>query len=214
VKSVKEIVTRFRLIGDESTEDDAIDEVVRLSVVAIRLSVTNRGVIAMLREKENPDDAWYVDAVRDELHELREEKRTDAEWLTSEIKVAHGRAGRARDSQDFRAVDVKLLKRRRNVVLAVADRLLELADDSEFLRREAQACQERTHAEVKEAIATIAERNVRPDPYLTNDERRQRIEDLGRDLMNEILERTRAEKAESMGRVTPPRLRRSAKRSR
>ena len=192
MKSMKDIVSRLRLIGDESTEDEAIDEVVLVSTVAIRMAVTNRAVLAMLREKANPDLDWYKSTVREELQSLHDEKLADAKWLTGEIKTAQGRAGRARDSQDFRSVDVKLLRRRKNVVLAVAERLTALGEDDEFLTGEATACQDRTRAEVKEAIETIATRSVYPDPYLTDEEREKRMGDLGRDLMSEISQREKA----------------------
>ena len=194
MKSVKDIVSSLRLIGEESTDDEAVAEVIMVSTVATRLAVTNRAVISMLREKASPDLDWYRDEVRAELAELMAEKREDAEWLKSEIKVAAGRPGRARDSQDFRAVDVKPLKRRRNVLLAVVDALGRLSANDSYVTHEAIQCRDRTHSEVKEAIQVIAERGIRPDPYLTDEEREKRLGDLGRDLMSEISQRAKASK--------------------
>lgn len=186
MKSVKDIVSHLRLIGEESTDDEAVAEVIMVSTVATRLGVTNRAVISMLRDKANPDLDWYREAVRAELAELAEEKTRDADWLKAEIKIAAGRPGRARDSQDFRSVDVKPLKRRRNVLLAVVDRLAQLANDDTYVTTEATECRDRTRAEVKVAIQEIASRGVHPDPYLTDEERTKRIGDLGRDLMSEF----------------------------
>lgn len=186
MKSVKDMVNHFRLIGEESTDDEAVAEVIMVSTVSTRMAVTNRAVIAMLREKANPSLDWYRDAVRDELATLQAEKTRDADWLKGEIKVAAGRPGRARDSQDYRAVDVKPLKRRRNVLLAVVERLAQLAADDDYVTVEAQECRDRTRGEVKEAIQVIAERRVHPDPYLSDEDVEKRKEALGRDLMSEL----------------------------
>ena len=194
MKSVKDIVSHLRLIGEESTDDEAVAEVIMVSTVATRLGVTNRAVISMLRDKANPDLDWYRDAVRAELAGLAEEKSRDADWLKDEIKIAAGRPGRARDSQDFRSVDVKPLKRRRNVLLAVVDRLAQLANDDTYVTTEAKECRDRTRAEVKVAIQEIASRGVHPDPYLTDEERTKRIGDLGRDLMSEFSQLAKANK--------------------
>ncbi len=187
MKSMRDIINRLRLIGDESSEQEATDEVVLLSTVAVRLAVTNKAVILMLREKDTPTTQWYKSAVSDELRVLRDEKLADAEWLRTEIKIASGRAGRGRDGQDFRAVDVKHLKLRRSVLLAVAERLIELSEDDEYLTSEAEGCLERTREEVQTAIQEIATRSVHPDPYLTPEERDKRVEILRRDLADEVL---------------------------
>ncbi len=194
MKSVKDIVNGFRLIGEESTDDEAVAEVIMVSTVATRLAVTNRAVISMLREKASPDLDWYRAEVRTELAQLATEKTQDADWLKHEIKIAAGRPGRARDSQDFRSIDVKPLKRRRNVLLAVVEALGRLSKNDSYVTHEAIQCRDRTHAELKEAIQVIAERGVHPDPYLSDDEREKRIGDLGRDLMSEVSQLAKATK--------------------
>lgn len=191
MKSMRDIINRLRLIGDESSEQEATDEVIMLSTVAVRLAVTNKAVILMLREKDTPTTQWYKTAVSDELRLLRDEKLADAEWLRTEIKIASGRGGRGRDGQDFRSVDVKHLKHRRAVLQAVAERLVELAEDDEYLTSEAEGCLERTREEVQTAIQEIATRSVHPDPYLTEEERNERLDALRRDLSDEILRLTR-----------------------
>lgn len=192
MKSMRDILNRLRLIGEESNEQEATDEVILLSTVAVRLAVTNRAVIMMLREKATPTMEWFTTAVSDELRQLRDEKLTDAEWLRSEIKIAAGRGGRGRDGQDFRAVDVKHLKHRRAVLQAVAERLVELSDDDEYLTAEAEGCLDRTREEVQTAIQEIATRSVHPDPYLTPQERDQRLDALRRDLADEVLRHGRS----------------------
>jgi hypothetical protein len=82
---------------------------------------------------------------------------------------------------------VKHLKHRRAVLQAVAERLIELSDDDEYLTSEAEGCLERTREEVQTAIQEIATRSVHPDPYLTEDERDKRLDVLRRDLSDEIL---------------------------
>lgn len=191
MKSMRDIINRLRLIGEESSEQEATDEVIMLSTVAVRLAVTNKAVILMLREKATPTTKWYTKAVSDELRLLRDEKLADAEWLRTEIKIASGRGGRGRDGQDFRAVDVKHLKHRRAVLLAVAERLIELSQDDEYLASEADACLERTRDEVATAIQEIATRSVHPDPYLTPEERDKRMDALRRDLADEVLRLSR-----------------------
>jgi hypothetical protein len=187
MKSMRDIINRLRLIGEESSEQEATDEVIMLSTVAVRLAVTNKAVILMLREKDTPMTQWYMTAVSDELRLLRDEKLADADWLRTEIKIASGRAGRGRDGQDFRSVDVKHLKHRRAVLQAVAERLIELSEDEEYLTSEAEGCLERTREEVQTAIQEIATRSVHPDPYLTEEERDKRLDVLRRDLSDEIL---------------------------
>ena len=187
MKSMRDILNRLRLIGEESSEQEATDEVILLSTVAVRLAVTNKAVILMLREKYTPTTAWFTQAVSEELLLLRDEKMADAEWLRTEIKIASGRGGRGRDGQDFRSVDVKHLKHRRAVLIAVAERLVELASDDEYLTSEAEGCLERTREEVQTAIREIATRSVHPDPYLTPEERDQRLDTLRRDLADEVL---------------------------
>lgn len=172
--------------GPELSVEETIAEGALLAAAAVRMTVTNQAVTRIFRDKESLELDWFIHAVEDALRTLAEEKKEDAKRLKAEIKMAATSPGRAEHEHDYRWADVKPLKLRRKVLQGLARYLLQLSHDHDYVTKQAEQSKTRAYAEAQEAIATQALRAVRPDAFMSEEERDERLEQLRLDLTASI----------------------------
>ena len=171
-----------------------VDEGALLAAAGVRISVTNKAILRILRKGADHSDEWYLGAVRKELHAHAEENRGDAERLEKTLARARKRRGRPEHRTDFRRVDVVNLERRREVLLALANRLDEEAADETYVADLATVVYERVWAEIRQSIELRALQTGPSSVQLTDDERAEALDGLRGDI-----ERLRDEKWDSRG---------------
>lgn len=172
--------------GTELSVEETIAEGALLAAAAVRMAVTNQAVTRIFRDKESLELDWFIQAVEEALRTLAEEKKDDAKRLKAEIKQAASSPGRAEHQHDYRWADVKPLKLRRKVLQGLARYLLQLSHDHEYVTKQAEQSKTRAYADAQEAIATQALRAVRPDAFMSEEERDERLEQLRLDLTASI----------------------------
>lgn len=170
----------------ELSVEETIAEGALLAAAAIRMAVINQAVTRIFRDKESLELEWFQQAVQDQLRTLAHEKRADAQRLKAEIKMAAQTPGRAEHEHDYRWADVKPLKLRRKVLKGLANYLVQLSHDHDFVTKQAEQSKQRAYEEAQEAIATQALRAVRPDAFMTEEEREERLDQLRLDLTASI----------------------------
>lgn len=172
--------------ANELSVEETIAEGALLAAAAIRMAVINQAVTRIFRDKESLELDWFQHAVQEQLRALAHEKVNDAKRLKSEIKSAAQSPGRAEHEHDYRWADVKPLKLRRKVLKGLASYLVQLSHDSDYVTKQAEQSQKRAYEEAQEAIATQALRAVRPDAFMTEEEREERLDQLRLDLTASI----------------------------
>lgn len=170
----------------EPSVEETISEGAMLAAAAIRMAVINQAVTRIFRDKESLELEWFQSAVREQLQSLADEKKADAKRLKKEIKSAASNPGRAEHEHDYRWADVKPLRRRRKVLTGLASYLIQLSYDDDYVTAQAQQSKKRTYDEAQEAIATQTLRAVRPDVFMTEEERAERLDQLRLDLTASI----------------------------
>jgi len=113
---------------------EVVDDAQLVAVAAVRQSVKNLLLTRALRDAEDFDAEWFADAVRHEFEVLAAEKEADAERLEQIIARTRKRRGVARHAADYRAGDRAQLQLRRDVSLALAERLRECGGDEAVTR--------------------------------------------------------------------------------
>lgn len=170
----------------ELSVEETIAEGALLAAAAIRMAVINQAVTRIFRDKESLELEWFEHAVQEQLRTLAHEKKADAQRLKAEIKMAAHTPGRAEHEHDYRWADVKPLKLRRKVLKGLASYLVQLSHDHDFVTKQAEQSKLRAYEEAQEAIATQTLRAVRPDAFMTDQERNERLEQLRLDLTASI----------------------------
>jgi len=166
----------------EPSLDELVEEGVMIAGSAVRLAVKNLVIVGSLRDHVDYDERVYVDAVRDELITLADEKEADAERLTVIAEGASARAGRAANHSDYRSIDVGILSRRQAVAERLSKRLRALSSDDEFMQQLARSAHESAWEEVARSLEErlISARIVEDDDYRR--ERGERIMEVLGDL--------------------------------
>lgn len=113
----------------EASLEELVDEGVMIAAAGVRLAVKNLMIIKSLRDGLDYDQERYEDAVREELHNLADEKDGDATRIAGTREQASSRAGRPERHNDYRRVDSDALQRRVEVSRALARRLREVSED-------------------------------------------------------------------------------------
>lgn len=172
--------------ANELSVEETIAEGALLAAAAIRMAVINQAVTRIFRDKESLELPWFEHAVQEQLRTLANEKKADAQRIKAEIKIAAQNPGRAEHEHDYRWADVKPLKLRRKVLKGLATYLIQLSHDHDFVTKQAEQSKQRAYEEAQEAIATQALRAVRPDAFMTEEEREERLDQLRLDLTASI----------------------------
>lgn len=140
-------------VPPESVEDaplaDLIDEATLIAAAGVRLAVKNLIILRSMRDHVDYDEERVVQAVREELHNLADEKDGDADRLAQLRTDVKKRPGMPHHHDDYRFVDTATLKRREDVSRGLAARLRELSADDGYVRQMVAAA----HAFAWEEIA-------------------------------------------------------------
>lgn len=115
------------------SKSDIVDDAVLLATGAVRSAVKNRLIVRALRDGEDFDEAWWLDAVAREFEAIAAEKDDDAVRVEEDRQLAKGRTGKALHPSDFRTRDVPKMKRRARILHLIAARLRALGADHETL---------------------------------------------------------------------------------
>ena len=138
---------------------------VLVALSAARQAIKNHVIVRALRDRVDFDRDALIAASALELGLLAAENEADAARVAQQIDDARGRLGMARHPTDFRAGDRRQLKRRRRVLVAVAEKLREVADDDESVATLLEDARDLALAEVQAATAAAyaPRRDVRPE---------------------------------------------------
>jgi hypothetical protein len=177
----------------EPTFEQTFAEGLLVSESAGRMALKNRIIVMALRGEEPYDADRAAAAAREVLFELTREMDQVAEWSASERESAAQREGRAVNQHDYHRADTRNLRLRERVNAAVAKRLWELRDDSDYLAKFAERAREEAWGEI---AAEIDARLDRDWPQIEVDEtyereRDERLRNLSLDLDRDLREAVR-----------------------
>lgn len=160
--------------------EEIAEEGLLIAASAVRMAVKNRQIVRALRDRDDYSEKAAVKAAREVFTALAREKRDEVARLDDIIAYARDRPGRALHQTDYRKGDAELLERREQVSDILADKLDELAEDDEYLRRIVVAARDAAWEEIGSSIqAQLARRpelEARSREY--REHRDQRIREL------------------------------------
>lgn len=133
---------------------DMVDDGVLVALAAARNAVKNVLIVRALRDNADFDEHAYLDVVAAQLRELAAENEADAARVAATIERTKRLAGKSRHPGDFRSKDRGLLKKRRKVLLAVAARLRDQAEDEAAARELLARSRDLALTEINNAAAT------------------------------------------------------------
>ncbi len=113
--------------------EDLIDEGLLIARAGVRLAVKNLMILKSMRDRADWDVSRFVEAVRQELSNLAEEKDGDAARIAALAEAAQKLSGDATHQSDYRSGDVEVLRLREDVSRGLAARLRELSADDAYV---------------------------------------------------------------------------------
>jgi hypothetical protein len=113
--------------------EELIEEALLIARAGVRLSVKNLMILKSMRDHADWDVSRYVEAVRQELSNLADEKDGDAARIAALADAARKLSGEATHHSDYRSGDVEPLNLRERVSHGLAARLRELSMDDEYV---------------------------------------------------------------------------------
>ncbi|MFT4306500.1 MAG: asparagine synthase [Microbacterium sp.] len=144
--------------------DDVVSEGLYIAAAATRLALKNRILIDILAVGEGFDVDRFVPDARETLLTLAAEAEQDAERTELERRRARRRHSESDGTHDYRARDVRNLRRRRKQSEKVALQLRARAEDEAELRALVEAAREAAWGEVAGNIdSTLRIEAARPD---------------------------------------------------
>ncbi|GAA1826108.1 hypothetical protein [Agromyces salentinus] len=170
------------------TFDETYNEGLLVAEAAGRMALKNRIIVRALRGDEPFDRDRASAEAREVLRELIHELDQVAEWAETERETAAKREGRSAHQHDYHRADSWNLRLRERINEAVAARLGELRNDSEYLARFAERARQDAWAELSDAIE---QRLAREWPDIEVDEtylaeREDRMADVASDLLRDL----------------------------
>lgn len=114
--------------------DELVDEAALIAGAGVRLAVKNLIILRSVRDHVDYDEDRIIEAVRQELHNMADEKDADAHRLAALRDDVRKRPGAPRRHNDYRAVDTETLEKRERVSRGLADRLRVLSGDDGYVR--------------------------------------------------------------------------------
>lgn len=175
---------RKAIVGEYVHSDDApppplsrlVDDGLLIAGSAVRIAARNRIILRALRDGCDFDAQWLQQSIRHELETLAAEKSTEHARLAETMALIRPTSKAATDG------DLSNLERREQVTAALAERLEQLADDSEWIEETAAVVHANAWDEVADAIVARALVHQVPQQPLDDDERELRIGGLLVDL--------------------------------
>ncbi len=125
---------KFRL-PNRASLSDLVDDALLVAFAGIRQRMKNLIILRTLRDGVDFDADWYAQTMREEAEALVRESEEDAARLLVDIGYARKRHRAAVTARDYNSRDVPLLRRRRRVLLAVAERLRSFQEDPEAMQK-------------------------------------------------------------------------------
>jgi hypothetical protein len=119
----------------------------------VRLSVKNLMILKSMRDHADWDVSRYVEAVRQELSNLADEKDGDATRIAALAHEARKLSGEATHQADYRSGDVESLRLRESVSRGLAVLLRELSTQDDYVTEFVEVA----HAAAWEEIAASVE---------------------------------------------------------
>lgn len=142
--------------------DDLIDEGVLIAAAGVRLAVKNLMILTSLRDHADYDEERYLDAVRQELGNLADEKDADADRLARLRVDAGERRGLPTHHSDYRRVDTEALLRRWELSRGLARRLRQLGEQPGFVGELVGEARESAWAEVAASVEAKLREAAKP----------------------------------------------------
>jgi hypothetical protein len=125
--------TRGGSFSRRASNSDIVDDAVLLATGAVRSAMKNLLIVRALRDGQDFDEAWWLDAVSREFEAIAVEKDDDAKRVEEDRQLAKRRTGQPLHPSDFRTLDVPNMKRRVRILNLIAARLRELGADRDTL---------------------------------------------------------------------------------
>lgn len=144
--------------------DDVVSEGLYIAAAATRLALKNRILVEILAQGEGFDAERFVPDARETLLTLAAEADEDAERTERERRLARRRHSESDGTHDYRARDVRNLRRRRKQSENVATQLRARAEDQAELQALVEAAREAAWDDVARNIdSTLRIEAARPD---------------------------------------------------
>lgn len=132
---------------------DMVEDAVAVALGAARQAVKNHLIVRALRDGADFDRDTYLAATALEIGLLAAENDAGARGVAEHLARSKGRHGRALAPDDYRAADRRQLKKRRKVMLDVAERLREVAAEPETVGTLLDDARDLALAEISAATA-------------------------------------------------------------
>ncbi|WP_282837220.1 asparagine synthase [Microbacterium flavum] len=143
---------------------DVVAEGLYIASAATRLSLKNTILVHILADGEDFDADRYTSDAKDALEMLAEEAEADAARAAADRRRARGRHYESDGTHDYRARDVRNLRRREKQSLHVASELRQRAADEAELRALVSDARDAAWSEVAKNIdRTLRIEASRPD---------------------------------------------------
>lgn len=149
-----------------------------LAEYSSRMSLKNSIVIGALTGEEPYDPARYLEAARAALEALATESALAAERLATQRRLAGYMDGKARHVHDYHPADRGNLKRREELSLEMARRLLENRDDETYLLQLIERARADAWHEISAAVEQSLDRLDIPVDATYRRERAERMRQL------------------------------------
>jgi hypothetical protein len=135
-----------------ATLEELVDDGLLIARAAARMAVKNDVIVRAVRDRADYRPELAREVARDELRRLAVESRLDAARVAETLEVAAERPGRSSHQSDYRTGDVEPLRRRRDALRALADRLARLSADEAFLDELVDSARRQGWEEIGESI--------------------------------------------------------------
>ena len=172
---------------DPTALEHAVGEALLIARQAAIVATTNRIIVRALHEGAVFDRDHTQDLVRDELRRLAAEQRATARRVSGERRKAGRARGQSRHQHDYRRDDDFPLWFRENTYLTVAERLLALQDDSDWVDDIVAVAVDRAWSDVGAAVVT----RVRSAVVVEDDDYAEHRDERLRGLVDDDLEALR-----------------------
>ena len=159
----------------------AADEGVLIARAASVVAVANRIIVRALRADEPFDLPRTRMIAQHELYRIAEEQMLDAERMEEALDVALRTEGRGTHQFDYRQGDAGPLALRAAIYSRVAEQLIRLSADDDYVESVVDAARERAWNDVGSAVISRLGQRVAPDADYER-EREKRMRTLAAEL--------------------------------
>ena len=134
------------------TFEHLVSEGVLLAEFAGRMALKNHIVVGVLTGSGPYDAKRYCDPARSVIADLVRTARASASLAVNQREASADRQGASQHEHDYRLRDAENLRRRESVNTAVAERLVEMSDNPDYLDAFVERAREDAWADIGAAI--------------------------------------------------------------